>query len=98
MKKLIIVVLCSLVFVGGCTTLENVMSSWVGEKSDNLLASWGAPDSTIQLDNGGKVLTWTTLEGGGEYPLRTCRKSFTVNSSGIIESWSYSDCDEFLWK
>ena len=74
------------------------MTSWEGHPADEFLATWGAPDSRIQLDNGGKVLTWTTFEGGGDYPLRTCRKSFTVNSYGIIEKWSYSGCGELLWK
>ncbi len=88
MKKMVIV-LVWLVFLTGCTTMKEVMTSWEGHSADELLAAWGAPDSRIQLDNGGKVLTWTTFWGGGNYPLNTCRKSFTVNSSGIIEKWSY---------
>lgn len=98
MKKLLIISMSLVILVSGCTTLKEVMTSWEGSSADDLLSAWGAPDSTIQLDNGGKVLTWTTFEGGGDYPIKTCRKSFTVNSEGIIEKWSYSGCGEILWK
>jgi hypothetical protein len=96
--KVISIVLVAILFFTGCTTLKESMSSWEGSSADELLAKWGAPDSSIQLDNGGRVLTWTTFWGGGNQPIQTCRKSFTVNSFGIITKWSYSGCQELEWK
>jgi hypothetical protein len=96
--NVISIILVAILFFTGCTTQREIMSSWEGSSADRLLAKWGAPDSSIQLDNGGRVLTWTSFGGGGNQPIQTCRQSFTVNSRGIITEWSYSGCQEWLLK
>lgn len=94
--KVISTFLVVILFAAGCTTLKEVMSSWEGRPVDELLSAWGAPDSRIQLKDGGQVLTWTTLWNDADYGIHTCRKSFTVDSDGIIVKWSYSDCQVYI--
>ncbi len=94
-KLTLFVILLSL---AGCTTLNEVMSSWEGHPADELLALWGAPHSRMPLNNGGQVLTWESTEGNYQYGYRTCRKSFTTNADGIIERWSYSGCQKIISK
>ncbi|MHC4714787.1 MAG: hypothetical protein ACYTAN_16205 [Planctomycetota bacterium] len=67
------------------------MSSWLDKPADELISSWGAPDTTIERDDGGRVLTWITISAA-EGNVYTCRQSFTVNSAGIVEQWSYNGC------
>jgi len=82
----------ALVFLASaCTTTSTVMKSWVGDSESKLLASWGAPDRTATLPDGGRVDTWVST-WSNNYGLQTCRKTFTVNSEGIVTQWSYSDC------
>src|ERR1700722_12737143 len=76
-----------------CTTQKSVMRSWVGQPESQVLASWGAPDRTAALSDGGKVDTWVST-WNNNYGLQTCRKSFTVNSQGIVTQWSFSDCSD----
>lgn len=97
-KKAIVAVLVCLIFCGGCTSLEKVMDSWVGQPSDELVALWGSPHLRMPLNNGGQVLTWENTEGNYQWGFRNCRKTFTTNSVGIIEKWSYSNCGELFWK
>ena len=78
----------------GRTTTGADMSAWVGKPESELLSSWGAPDSSAPLVEGGKVDTWVTNWNSG-YNLRTCRKSFTIDNQGNIARYSFSDCKRF---
>ena len=80
------------ILIAGCiTTRGRIMQSWVGKTSNELLTSWGAPDSTAPLDDGGRVLTWVGVEGDSS-GVRTCRRSFTVDRQGVVSGSSYSGC------
>jgi hypothetical protein len=75
----------------GPSKLEVEMSSWVGKPMGGMLAAWGAPDTTIKLDDGTSVLTWKRVWYRNEYR-HECRKSFTVGADSNIKKWSYNDC------
>lgn len=70
------------------------MESWVGYSSEDLISTWGAPDSVMELDNGKKVLTWITYWNYQQY-VYTCRRTFTTDSYGVVEKWSYNGCPAF---
>jgi hypothetical protein len=64
-NKGLFLLLLSLFFIFGCATTANrattanyekILQSWVGSHADNLVASWGPPQSSYQLSNGGRVL------------------------------------------
>lgn len=67
------------------------MKSWVGVPESRLLASWGAPDRTAALSDGGKVDTWLT-DWNDEDGMHTCRKTFTVDAEGKVVHRSWFDC------
>ena len=75
----------------GPSRLEVAMSSWVDKPVGEMLASWGAPDATIKLDDGTSVLTWKRVWSRKE-SRHECRKSFPVGADGNIKKWSYTDC------
>ena len=56
---------------GACvTTTSTTMRSWVDKPIDEVVSRWGAPTSSMPLDDGGKVLTWVTVSGSdGASPL-----------------------------
>jgi hypothetical protein len=73
------------------------LKGWVGQPESKLIASWGAPDETATLADGGKIDTWTTgWEGlqdqfGHRRPM-TCRKMFTIDANGTVSRWKLVDC------
>ena len=51
-----------LLLLAGCATTagyEKVLSSWIGQRADRLISSWGAPVNITQLSDGGKVLEYS---------------------------------------
>ena len=80
-----------------CATMNTVMKSWVGEPIDNLVSSWGAPDSRIARSDGGAVYTWVTVSGD-QYGVQQCRQSFTTDSLDIIVGYSFNNCQWFVWR
>jgi hypothetical protein len=48
--------------VAGCASTagyEAVLRSWVGDSQDNLVSTWGNPDSQYPLSSGGRVLQYS---------------------------------------
>ncbi len=92
MKKIIILLLIALLMAAlGCHRLAKTMDSWMGANVDQLIASWGAPDSRMDLRDGGQVLTWISIRSNA-YGVWQCRKSFTADRNGTLIKWSYSGC------
>lgn len=58
-----IVFVCVLAgLLAGCATTgkyKAVLASWVGSPADNLVSSWGPPDSSYRLSSGGEVLQYS---------------------------------------
>jgi len=71
-KKLLCVI--PILFLGACATTANyerILSSWVGVHVDGLVASWGPPQGSFNLSDGGQVLEYisqgTAQVGGYTY-------------------------------
>ena len=64
-RETLIVAACAMALAGCATreTYESDMNAWVGRKSTDLVASWGAPTSTDRMANGGTVLTYNKQRG-----------------------------------
>jgi hypothetical protein len=92
---LLLLSLALTLFGVGCThgpsKLEVAMSSWVGKPAAEMLAVWGAPDTSLKLDDGTSVLTWKKIWFWNQYR-HECRKSFTVGADGNVKKWVYNDC------
>ena len=87
----------------GCATTanyENVLNTWLGVHVDRLISSWGPPQASAVLDNGGRVLqysssstyTTTNIVYGTLYSQpRTawCKTLLTTDEFGIIRDWRF---------
>lgn len=71
-------------FVAGCAS--TTLGSWVGHGEAELVSQWGAPDRSLELKDGSRVLTWERNGRNG------CIPSFTVDSSGVVRNWSHRNC------
>jgi hypothetical protein len=78
-----------------------IVNSYRGYNSDELIRKWGSPNSSYNLNSGERVLTYV-LEAGssgsivpilGAYSLSSsslyCKVNFTLNSSSVITSSSF---------
>lgn len=61
MKKQLFVCATAALLVGCATTgkYKAVLNSWVGSSADSLVSSWGPPNSSYRLSNGGEVLQYS---------------------------------------
>ncbi len=82
-KRMLTIVVAANLLVGCAST--NI-TPWVGHNEAELVSSWGVPTSTLELKNGGRVLTYQTRGRNG------CTPSFVVDQSGIITSTSSRNC------
>ena len=75
-----------------CTTNEEKMDSWFGDDVNNVVTSWGAPDSTYETDDGGKIIKYSHLRIGGATPTERvlfpkryyCDANFISDGNGKI--------------
>lgn len=71
MNKRVTSLLLLVLAVAGCATTANyekILRSWVGVHVDRLVASWGPPQGSFKLSDGGQVLEYTdqrTMQLGG---------------------------------
>jgi len=86
-----------LLFIVGCTTPRAVMRSWVGHQESDLISSWGAPDSMVELKDGTKVYTWKRV-WNDNYGVHQGRQSFTINAEGKVIKWSYENMPAIMRK
>jgi len=78
------------VLVSGCTFTGNMDRQWIGRPESELVAALGEPDSTLSLEDGRKVLVWTSFENPGQ--VVHCRRYFTISIQGIVEHFASSEC------
>ena len=75
--------------LAGCATTagyETLLSSWVGNSADYLVSSWGPPQNSYRLSDGGSVLEYTrsrTLVLMGGY---TTQRAVTSYESGTVSA------------
>ena len=90
MIKVIALLLC--VGLCGCASTakyEAKLNNWIGASENSLVASWGVPNKTYNLDNGKKAVEYAhknTVQTGG-YTYTTPQ---TTYQSGMIGDKTYS--------
>jgi len=84
--------LATMTFSTGCHKgMAKSMDSWVGSTVGQLVEKWGAPDTSIKLDDGSSMLTWKNVWHRNNYR-HECRQSFKIGPDGRVTTWSYQDC------
>jgi len=66
-------------------TRNDVMQSWVGEPTPELVSRWGAPTRTYDNRDGSRILTWIDAWSG-------CTQTMLIDAQDIVSRWRYSDC------
>lgn len=98
MKKYLIISVI-LIFQGCATTAnyEKILSTWVGSHIDNLISSWGPPQGSFPLSDGGQVIEYENARnvqlGGYSYtqPQTTYHSgSATAYGTGGSATGTYS--------
>ena len=70
-------------------TYQDEVSRWTGEKEAELVTSWGMPQRTHVLADGGRIIEYRTAgEDEG-----SCTTRFTLDKSGMIVSTWYNGVD-----
>jgi hypothetical protein len=63
--------------ISGCSALTPGLESWQGHTADQLIASWGQPDSSVDL--GIDMIAYSWLSQNGD-----CEQTFTARDNKII--------------
>jgi len=89
MNKLIATAFGALLLTSCATTAnyEAILNSWLGQPVDNLVSSWGPPQSSFTLSNGGQVLEYSDqrnmqMPGYSYTTPQTTYQSGTVSAYG----------------
>jgi hypothetical protein len=76
---------------------DTLLNTWVGHDVEELIMSWGPPNSTYRLESGVTIYTWVADGGVVAMPLygsavavtRYCKTLFTADARDIIRTWRY---------
>lgn len=76
---------------------EDALNTWIGSDINALIEGWGPPASTFDLPDGRKMYSWYYDGGVVAVPVagtvygrrRNCQTTFTVSTTGSVESWRY---------
>jgi hypothetical protein len=83
-----------MLILSGCestsVTRSSYMRTLMGKHIDRVIYVEGAPSAKIERSTGGYVYTWKTF---GQVQ---CNENYVTNEDGIIVSWSYSGCSEYV--
>lgn len=87
--RYLLLALVSLSLCGCATTAnyEKILNSWVGDSADNLVASWGPPNSVYDKSDGGKVLQYNR-QGNFYMPGYTTYQNVTSYHSGNVNAYN----------
>lgn len=69
----------------GCAIYHKKLNPWVGRTSDQLLRSWGPPDSTVKLENGNVIVQY--VENYQHTPSMTMAYGNTENPPERKTTW-----------
>ncbi len=89
-----------IISVYGCASTENyreLAELWIGHHQDELIETWGPPDSSFELDSGGVAYTWHEQLGNSFVPVgssvvttsRECSTTYYVDMQGRIYNVSF---------
>ena len=68
--------------------VSDLMDTWVGCYSDNLLDKWGAPDSTFKDTKGNTIWTYKFVNGVGNQR-HIATRQFYINLKNVIYTWRW---------
>jgi len=112
MKRVSFVLLVFITMIG-CASIfptthnyDETLKTWIGKHVDELVKSWGPPQGSYKLSDGGTVIEYSRsrivkyhmydYEEYGGYQVDTlwCRTIFILDPKGIISSWKHegNDC------
>ena len=85
--------------VTSCATTANyekILQSWVGNSEDHLVESWGPPQRSYALSDGGEVIEYVrqasqTMGGYTQYVPMTTYNNGNVNSYGSNGGYAYGN-------
>ncbi|KOO13326.1 hypothetical protein AKJ18_19140 [Vibrio xuii] len=86
MKKIVLIILCVL---QGCATTEKynaILDTWMGHNINELVQSWGYPDSTFEAPNGNKVYVY-----GYQASTYVPQTNYTTTTYNVIGNNLYSN-------
>jgi hypothetical protein len=69
---------------------EGALNSWVDHPEEELVASWGVPERSQRLTDGGQAFEYRRANAEGA-PL--CTTLFTSDVYGVIRTWAYRGTD-----
>jgi len=80
-----------LLLLSGCATTakyEKILGSWVGSHVDDLAISWGPPQSSFPLSNGGKVIEYVHSNNArvGGYTYTTPQTTYNSGTASVYGS------------
>jgi hypothetical protein len=88
---LVALLLCVATVWIACASNSEYSGSWMGRRASELETRWGPPNDSAELNDGRSVRTWIT-DWTDRYGTHTCRRTFTVDTEGRIERWSFTNC------
>lgn len=71
---------------------NNVMQSWVGHSTADLIATWGPPSELFQDGSGGTVVVWIYQRNGVTTPA-----SSTTTTTGNTSQTVYQPSQSYGW-
>jgi hypothetical protein len=92
MKVKVFVLLAVILCLAGCATTANyekTCASWIGDKEDSLISSWGPPQSTYTLSDGSRVIQYVR-EGNAQVGGLTYTAPQTTYNNGVINGYGGS--------
>lgn len=97
MKTVIIAIVVVALACASARHHEEALNTWIGHDANELIQAWGPPASTYELPNGKKMYSWYYDGGVVAVPVgsvvygrrRDCQTTFTVDKTGIVETWAY---------
>jgi hypothetical protein len=103
-KKLLIIPF--LLLLQSCATqakYQGIVNSYLNQSSDILFKNWGAPNNSVSLSDGGKIVEYyrsrtvaspNFVTGGTILSSYDCKTTFTINNMSVIIDWKFvgNDC------
>ena len=91
-------VMLALLALAGCANAPQVAASWHGQRLDDLVATWGPPTASYQMEDGRRLVSWsdslvTYAPVSGTFaPIRhECEVRFVAERDGRIVQSSVRD-------
>ncbi len=80
MKKVLFLI--PLLLLVSCTSIDDVMKSWIGKHKSELLKSWGPPQQTSDDGKGGDILNYIRYSNWNRSV--EVKRQFYADPQGII--------------